>query len=239
MNLIAVTSGKGGTGKSCVTAYTGVALSEAGKKTLMVEQGMTAKSLDIIAATQERAVFDLTDVLSGRCELEKAIVPASYTDNLFLLPGGPGPYRTVDGNGFPALLKALRREYDYVLVDGVDFFAVPPKLFDTILLVTTPDTLSARACQNHARILYDSGVENLRLIINSVPAQIQPIHGADDFDGLIDLIGVQLIAVVPESPKLRYSANNSQMLDEESITIQVFDNLAARLRGQPRPLLIR
>lgn len=239
MNLIAVTSGKGGTGKSCVSAYTGVAMSEAGMRTLLVEQGLDGKSLDIIAAAQNNAVFDLDDIIEGRCSDEKAIAPASYTDNLFLITAGAGLYRPDSEGAFPALLKRMRRQFDYVIVDGPDFSVVPPTLFNTIILVTTPDTLSARACQNRARLLYESGADNLRLVINHVPAQVMPIHGAEDFDDLVNLVGVQLLAVVPQSPKLAYASNSSQMLDEESITIQVFDNLAARLRGQNRPLLIQ
>lgn len=239
LKLVAIASGKGGTGKSCVAAYTGMALSEAKKKTILVEFGATFRSLDIIAAAQHDAVFDLSDVLSGRCELEKAVVPCSHTDNLFLIPAQAGGYRRPAGDAVSGLFRALRSEYDYILVDGVDFEAVPPALFDTILMVTTPDTLSVRACQHLTRDLFEEGAEQVRLVINNVPSQVIPIHGAVDFDGVIDLIGAQLIAVIPHSPKLQYSSNNAKMLDEESATIQVFDNLAARLCGQARPLLIR
>lgn len=239
MNLIAVVSGKGGTGKSCVAAYTGVALSEAGKPTLLIEQGKTAKSLDLVIAAHNEAVFDINDVLEGRCIPHKAVVPAAFTDNLFLMTAGVGPYRPADSKVFADLLKSMQREYDYVIVDGVDFDVVPPSLFDMILLVTTPDTLSARASQSLARELYAAGAEKLRLVINNVPSQVIPIMGVTDFDGLINLVGVQLIAVIPQSPKLQYCSNNAEALDEESVTIQIFDNLAARLRGQPRELIIR
>jgi septum site-determining protein MinD len=239
LKLIAVTSGKGGTGKSCVAAYTGVALSEAGKRTLLIEQGQDGRSLDVITAAQNDAVFDVGDIIAGRCDDAKAIVPASYTDNLSLIPAAAGSYASTDPDAMTALLRRQRRQFDYVIVDGVDFRAVHPSLFDTVLLVTTPDTLSARACREEARALYDAGVKELRLVINRVPPEVVPIHGVEDFDGLVDMIGVQLIGVVPESPKLSYAANHSKMLDEESITIRVFDNLAARLRGDGRPLLIK
>lgn len=239
MNLVAITSGKGGTGKSCVTAYTGIALSERGKKTLLIEQGMSAKSLDVILAAQNNAVFDLGDVFGQRCDLEKAIIPISMANQLFLLPAGPESYVPPDQAAIATLLQSLRYNYEYILIDDPDFHVLPPNIFHKILLVTTPDTLSVRACQNKARQLYEAGGNSLRLIINNVPPQVIPIHGVKDFDDVINLIGVQLIAVIPQSPKLQYSSNNSKFLDGESITIQVFDNLAARLCGQSRPLLIR
>lgn len=237
MYLIAFTSGKGGVGKSCVAAYTGVALSEANKKTVLVETGMAARSLDIIVGSG-KAVFDLGDVLSGACKAADAVA-GTYSPNLFLLPAPAGPYVRPGEGEMQALFKELRREYDYVLVDGPDFGATSPALFDNILLVTTPDLLSVRACQSLARDLYDEEAAGIRLVINDVPTQVAPIPGAKDFDDVIDMIGAQLIGVLPHSPKLHYGANNSLPLDEESITVQIYESLAARLRGQSRPLLIR
>lgn len=237
--LVAVTSGKGGTGKSCVAAYTGVALSVGGKKTLIVEMGKDSRSIDIITAAQNDSAFDLGDVLAERCDPLEAATAASFTDKLSIIPAPCGKYQKADSAQLKEIIKKLRHEFDYILVDGVDFDVLPPKFFDHIIVVTTPDTLSVRACREQVASFYGSGAESVRLVINKVPPQIIPIHGAKDFDDVIDIIGAQLIAVVPESPKLHFSANNSQMLDQESATIQVFDNLAARLRGQSRPLLIR
>lgn len=240
MNLVAITSGKGGTGKSCVAAYTGIALALSNKKTLLVEMGADVRSLDIITASQTRAVFDVADVLEGHCDPEKAIVEATLGEgNLSLLTAPLRPYCRPEPEAVRHMLRLFRQKYDYILIDGVDFSASPPDLFDAILMVTTPDLLSLRACQARARELYSAGAEAIRLVINNVPSLIQPISGVDDFDDIINQIGAQLIAVIPHSPKLHYSANNSAELDEESMTIQVFDNLAARLRGQSRPLLIR
>lgn len=239
VNLIAITSGKGGTGKSCVAAFTSLAMSDAKKNTLLVEMGSNARSLDIITGCQGQAAFDLSDVLEGRCELGKTIAQVPGTPSLSLISAPLGGGYKPHAERMATLIRVLRREFDYILMDGVDFSIVSPQMFDTIIIVTTPDTLSVRACQEHARLLYEAGAANVRLVINDVPPQVIPIHGAQDFDDIIDMIGVQLIGVVPQSPKLHYSANNSEPIDEESITIQVFENLAARLRGQPRPLLIR
>lgn len=240
MYKIAVASGKGGTGKSTVAAYTGMALAAVGKRTLLLELGADARSLDTITGAHEGAVFDLADVLAERCEPEKAVVPAGYGVNLFLLPAAPGAgERPKDAEQVKCLLKTLAGQYDYILADGVDFAVADPAAFDMILMVTTPDTLSVRACQDAVARLEAAGAHSIRLVINNVPPQIVPIYGARDFDDVIDQVGAQLIAVIPQSPKLHYSANNSAPLDRETATVQVFENLACRLRGQSRPLLIR
>lgn len=238
VKLIAITSGKGGTGKSCVTAYTGMALAGEKQKTLLVEAGGNVRSLDLIAAMQPESAFDLGDVLSGGCQLQDAIAATVHTEHLFVLPAPMDGLRP-DPEQFFALMDTLREEYNYVLVDGVDFSVFSPQQFDLILMVTTPDSLSVRACQHLARQLYAAGAQQLRLVINDVPVQPMPIQGANDFDDVIDLIGAQLIAVLPHSPTFAYSANNARKLEDTSIVVRVFDNLAARLRGQSRPLLIR
>lgn len=214
-------------------------MSDAKKNTLLIEMGKDARSLDIITACQGLTAFDLSDVLEGRCELGKTIAQVPQTPSLSLISAPPGGGYKANQERMNMLIRVLRREFDYIFMDGVDFSIIAPQLFDTIINVTTPDTLSVRACQEHSRLLYEAGAASIRLVINNVPPQVIPIHGVKDFDDIIDQIGAQLIGVVPQSPKLHYSANNSEPIDEESITIQVFDNLAARLRGQPRPLLIR
>lgn len=238
MKIIAVTSGKGGTGKSCVAAYTGVALAGTGKKVLLLEQGATTRSLDLILGVQDFAVFNLADVLENRCEAEKAIVPTGFHENLFLLPAGAVPLEPESGPALTELLASLGPAYDYILVDGVDFSMLEPPLFDLVLMVLTPDSLSVRACAQHARLLHGTGVK-LRLVINNVPARVSPVYGAEDFDDILDIVGIQLIAVIPASPKLQYSSNNAAPLHNESLTVRIFDNLAARLQGEQRPLLIR
>lgn len=238
VELVAVISGKGGSGKSCITAYTGIALAAAGKKTLLVEAGASSRSLDIIMAASLESAFDLGDVLCENCTPEEAIAPVGTTGNLFLLPSPVGGF-SPGSEPFAHLLKTLRRQYDFVLVDGADLFALPAGLFDTILMVSTPDTLSVRACQNLAHRLYRQREKALRLVINGVPSSPLPIQGVQDFDDIIDLISAQLIAVLPYSQALAASVSAGTPLEQSSVMPRVFDNLAARLCGSIRPLLFR
>lgn len=239
MKSIALTSGKGGTGKSCVAAYTGAAFAAQGHKTLLLELGDTFRSLDLITGVLEKAVFDIGDVIAGRCEPGKAIVQTGYHPNLYLLPAGIEPMAPVSSAQLRELLRTLENEFAYVLIDGINFSAVSPGLVDVILQVLTPDTLCIRACTQQANLLTEQGARQLRLVINNVPAKVPPMYGLKDFDDVIDQVGVQLIAVIPASPKLQHSANNAGKLDSESITVKVFDNLASRLQGKRLPLLIR
>lgn len=237
---ITLTSGKGGTGKSCVAAYTGEAFAQKGKKVLLVEMGATARSLDLILGAQNDILFDFSDVVEGRCEIEKAVVQTSYNKNLYLLPGPLLPFTfRPEIAWFRDFLGYLENRYDIVILDGVDFHVFPLELADTTLLVITPDSLAIRSTAMHARALYDAGAKDLRLVINHVSSQVMPMYGARDFDDVIDTIGAQLIAVVPESPILQYCSNNAQQLEQGSLTAQVFENLAQRLDGGYPHLLVK
>jgi septum formation inhibitor-activating ATPase MinD len=107
------------------------------------------------------------------------------------------------------------------------------------LLVTTPDTLSVRAAAQKSRELYEAGANNVRLVVNNVPARVVPMKSYRDFDDIVDQTGAQLIAVIPASQRLHHSANNGAELSRESIVPEVFLRLAERLRGKQTPLLIR
>lgn len=236
MKCIVLCSGKGGTGKSCVAAYTGEALAKAGKTTLLMELGEDSRSLDLILGSVA-APFGVRDLLAGRCEASDAIRPVDKAANLFLMSAGHGDLTDVEG--LRRLLQNLSLAYDFVLVDGADIGRFPVQAAGSFLVVVTPDALSIRASADLVRRLYAAGAFEVRLIINNVPPRIVPMEGIEDFDAVINQVGAQLLGVIPASPKLQYCANNGQKLDAESLTVQVFENIAARLAGARRPLLIR
>lgn len=232
---IVMCSGKGGAGKSCVAAYTAEALARQGRKTLLVELGGDARSLDLILG--EGAAFGVRDAVAGHCDPREAVAAVGRTPGLFFIPPGDGE-TLPEPTALRALLRELEPDYDFILIDGA-----PPEPYcgmaDLFLMVTTPDSLSVRACAELSRRLYAGGAREINLIINDVPPRVQPIQGAEDFDGVIDRIGARLLGVAPQSPKLRHCANSGLMLDEESLTLKVFENIAGRLMGRRVPLLIR
>lgn len=238
MKCVVICSGKGGTGKSCVAAYTAQGLARAGKKTLLVDLGADYRALDLILGIQT-AAFGALDYLAGRCELEEAVLPADEVGNLFFMPAGDGEESSPSSDAVFQLLGQLHASYDYILVDGVDWKRFPVKAANLVLMVATPDVLSVRAASEVAGFFYAAGASELALVINNVPARVVPMEGLEDFDRIIDRVGARLMGVIPASPMLQHCANNGLPLSEESLTLRVFDNLAARVSGGRRPLLIR
>jgi len=238
LSIFAIASGKGGVGKSCIAAYTAAALAATGKRVLLSEPRFGFRSLDLIIGVQDDILFDFSDVIEVRCEIPKAIVKTSSWKNLYLLPGPPAPLlQPLEWGQLEWLLQLLQQEYDIVIADGINFGYVSPEIFHTIMLVVTPESLSVRSAAMHNVTL--NAPEQVRLIINNVPARIMPIHSVRDFDDIIDIVGARLLGVIPHSPSLQYASNNAIALNDGSLTLEVFDNIAARLMGQSRKLLVR
>lgn len=237
LNILAVVSGKGGAGKSCVAAYTAAALAKAGKNTLLLELGRDVRSQDVILGLPETALFHSGDAASGLCDITAAT--SRINSNLLLIPAGFSRDEPISQEGLMRILNALPRDLDFLVVDGLDPMTFPFGLTDQALLVCTPDTLCVRASTVLNQALREKGAKDIRLVINRVPPSVQPIKGVADFDELIDTVGARLLAVIPESPKLAFASNNTEPLGEDSLTPQVFQRIAQRLLGQNSPLLVK
>ena len=237
MKCVVVCSGKGGTGKSCVAAYTSAALAVAGKRVLLVELVGNAHSLELILGVKE-AAFGVLDIFAGHCKAGDAILEVENVPGLFFLPAGDGP-PPEDERPLRRLLNSVAEHYDFIVFDSGQLSYLPVTLCNVFLLVTTPDTMSVRASAFLSRQIAGAGAKEVRLIINNIPPRIIPIAGAQDFDDVIDIIGARLISLIPASPNLAYCSNNAQPLNSDSLAIKEFECLAGRLLGKRIPLLIR
>lgn len=234
-----LTSGKGGTGKTTLTALLGAALAARGHRVLVVELSGGPRTMDYVAAVAGQTVYDLGDVCAGRCAPEKAVVSSAVYKGLFVICAPCGgdilaPQRVID-----ALLH-LRAQYDTILLDtgsglGVPF-AAACAVADSALIVVTPDSVSVRdGCQT-AEALREASIP-ARLLLNRVPPALQGT-GVTDLDACIDGVGAQLIGVVPFSTKILCAAATGTPPAKESHAARALHAIAARLCGEYTPLVI-
>ena len=212
---IMVCSGKGGTGKSTVSVLLGACLARLGRKTLLVELDSGLRSVDIIAGVYGRTVYDIEDVLCGRCEGAKAVVPSPLYPGLSVISA---PYEggAVEAAPLGRLLTAMRPYFDFILLDtaagmGAPFTAAST-VADKALLVLTPDPVALR----DGKIVAD------RLLA--------------DLDECIDTVGVQLLAVIPESRVLQLAGANGTVPPAADPAVVAGQAMAKRLCGQRVPL---
>lgn len=239
---IMLCSGKGGTGKSTISVLLGASLARLGRKVLLIELDSGLRSVDIIAGVYGRTVYDIEDVLCGRCDGNKAIVPSPLYPGLSVISA---PYEggAVEAAPLGRLLAAMRPYFDFVLLDtaagmGPPFTAAA-SVADKALLVLTPDPISLRDGRIVAdRLLYGARAQSdVRLVMNRVTRQSfgkrAPVF---DLDECIDTVGVQLLAVIPESRELELAGASGAVPPPTDAAVVAGQALAKRLCGQRVPL---
>lgn len=233
---IFITSGKGGVGKSTVTALLGAALAYLGNKVLLIELDFGLRSLDIILGVQDKAIFDLNDVLVGKCSIGKATVTCEYLPELKLISASVDYFITFSEDDLKNLFEQISSEYDYILIDspaGIgSSFRTALRLVDRALIVVTPDPIAVRDACKVSQILCDHGLTEQRLVINKVKDKYAKLDILPDLDFVIDGVGVGLIAVVPDDVSIVKATSKGERLNKDSMVWKVFNSLAKRVMGE-------
>ncbi len=233
-------SGKGGTGKSTIGVLLGAQLAERGRKVLLVELDSGLRSVDIIAGTSGRTVYDIEDVLTGRCDGDKAVVESPIYRGLSVISA---PYEggRVEASPLAALCTLMRPCYDEILLDTAAGMGAPFRAAEActqkVLLVLTPDPITLRDGRIVADRLIESGKrqEDLRLVLNRTTRQSFG-RAVLDLDACIDTVGVQLLAVVPESPALQRATLSGEAPPIGDAAYRAVAAMADRLLGKRVPL---
>ena len=228
-NVIMVASGKGGTGKSTVAVLLGAELAARGRRVLLVELDSGLRSVDYIAGVYGKTVYDVEDVLNGRCEAGKAVVESPVYRNLYVISA---PYS--GGHILPAALRVFVEKvgpvFDTIVLDTAAGMGVPFEaamgVAHRALLVLTPDPVSIRDGRIVCDALEAGGCPEIRLIINKVPRTLANC-------------GAQLIGVVPFSTEIHTAGATGAPLAPAGRPRLALRAIAARLCGQYTPLVIR
>lgn len=238
-----ITSGKGGVGKSTIAALLGVALSEMGKETLIVELDCGLRSIDVMLGLQDKAIFDLSDILTYKCDVDKATLTCEYAPKLKLISASLDCFVSYNQDDLKILFDKINDRYDYILIDSPaglgKWFRESLKFVDNALVVVTPDPICVRDACKVSQILYDNGVENQDLIINKVKSKFTKLEILPDLDCVIDMVGVKLISVIPDDINIMKFTFKGLRLPIDSIASKIFSNLCNRMLGKNIPLLIK
>lgn len=201
--LIMVASGKGGVGKTTLSAGVASCLARRGRRVLLVEAACGFRSLDLLLGLPASTVFDLGDALEGRCSLGDAIL-VQEESQLRLIPAPGDPFYLPEEERLAAFFRWTQEHWDAVLVDCGPGFSPLDRMLarycSKAVLVTTPKETAARCAARMSALLAREGLDWQRLVINRVPGDFRPTRSLRDLDDVIDLAGVQLLGAVPEHP---------------------------------------
>ena len=234
--VIAVVSGKGGTGKTSFTANVGMALAQLGHPTLCLDCDVGLRNLDIALAMTDRAVMDFTDVMAERCTMEEAVVQHPLQKNLYLLTA---PTRisalSVDREEFRKIFPAIKEKFDYCLVDAPAGLGAGFQLAltgsDRAVVVTTTEESSLRDAQRTVMELQD--MSNLHLVVNRCRKKLlRSLH--QTIDDAIDKAGLPLMGVIPEDETMPLYAGRGTplLMTNNDCAARAYRNIARRIDGQ-------
>jgi septum site-determining protein MinD len=243
--IIVITSGKGGVGKTTVTANLGSALAQVGQKVALVDADFGLRNLDLLLGLEQRVVYTAIDVLAGECTIEKALVKDKRQPNLVLLPAAQNRTKeSINPDQMKELVEQLSKSYDYILIDspaGIEMGfrnAIAPA--QEAIIVTTPEMAAVRDADRVVGLLETEAVKKIRLIVNRVKPEMIQLNQMISVEDILDLLVVPLLGIVPDDERIIISTNRGEPLVlEEKISLpgMAFSNIARRLQGEEVPFL--
>lgn len=240
--VIVVTSGKGGVGKTTTTASLGAALALRGKRVLVVDADIGLRNLDVILGLENRIVFNLVDVAKKVCKPQQALIKSKKSNNLFLLPASQTDEKdVVDEAEVKAALEQYRREFNFILVDspaGIEQgFKNACAAADKALIVSTPEIPAIRDADRVIGLLSARGVEP-KLIINRLDPAMVRRGDMLSIEDVQDILGIDLIGVIERDENVIVSANCGEpvVYNPKSKAGLAFNRIAGRLCGEQIPI---
>ncbi len=243
---IVVTSGKGGVGKTTTTANVGAALAREGEKVVVIDVDVGLRNLDVVMGLEGRVVFDLIDVLEGRCKMRQALIRDKRVENLYLLPASQTKDKeSLDPKIFRPVVRHLIEDegFDRVLIDspaGIEKgFKTAAAPAEGALVVVNPEVSSVRDADRIIGLLEADGVSENRLIINRLRPDMVKRGDMLSVDDIGEILGLRLIGIVPEDEGILVSTNIGEpvaLRKEKSAAGAEFRNIAKRIRGEDVPL---
>jgi len=243
--VIVITSGKGGVGKTTTTANlgTGFALYKQ-KRVVMLDADIGLRNLDVVMGLENRIVYDLVDAANGICRIKQALIKDKRFENLYLLPAAQTRDKTaVSPDQMKKICEELKEDFDYVLIDcpaGIEQgFKNAIAGADRAIIVTTPEVSAVRDADRIVGLLEAAGFEEPKLIINRLRPDMIRRGDMMDVDDMIDVLAIDLLGVVPEDEKIVISTNKGEpaVADETSKAGQAYRNIVRRLEGEDVPLI--
>lgn len=242
--VIVITSGKGGVGKTTSTANIGTGLAKLGKSVVMIDTDIGLRNLDVVMGLENRIVYNLVDVVEGNCRMKQALIKdKKFPSQLFLLPSAQTRDKSsVTPEQMKKLCEDLKEEFDYILLDcpaGIEQgFKNAVAGATRALVVTTPEVSAIRDADRIIGLLESDGMRNIQLIINRLRMDMVKRGDMMSVDDVVDILAVDLIGAVPDDENIVIATNQGEPLaGDSSLAGQAYLNICKRILGEEVPLL--
>ncbi len=241
--VIVITSGKGGVGKTTTTANVGTGLAMEGKKVVLIDTDIGLRNLDVVMGLENRIVYNLVDVIEGNCRIRQALIKDKRFPNLYLLPSAQTRDKTaVNPEQMSKLAKELKEEFDYILLDcpaGIEQgFKNAIAGADRAIVVTTPEVSAVRDADRIIGLLEANEIGRTELVVNRLRADMVKRGDMMSSEDVVEILAVDLLGVVPDDENIVISTNQGEpLVGSKSLAGQAYENICHRIMGEDVPFL--
>ena len=241
--VIVITSGKGGVGKTTTTANIGTGLAQLNKKVVMIDTDIGLRNLDVVMGLENRIVYNLVDVIEGKCRIRQALIKDKRYPELCLLPSAQTRDKdAVTPEQMVALINELREEFDYILLDcpaGIEQgFKNAIAAADRALIVTTPEVSAIRDADRIIGLLEANDIHKIDLVINRIRMDMVERGDMLSKDDVLDILAVDLIGIVPDDENIVISTNQGEpLVGSNTPAGKAYQNICNRVMGKDVPFM--
>ena len=241
--VMVITSGKGGVGKTTTTANIGTGLALLGYSVVLIDTDIGLRNLDVVMGLENRIIYNLVDVVEGNCRMKQALIRDKRCQNLYLLPSAQTRDKSsVNPGQMRKLVEDLREEFDYILLDcpaGIEQgFQNAIAGADRALVVTTPEVSAIRDADRIIGLLEASQLQEIDLIVNRVRMDMVRRGDMMSVADVADILAVNVIGAVPDDEDVVISANQGEpLVDTDTVAGQAYLNICKRITGESVPFL--
>jgi len=239
--VIVVTSGKGGVGKTTTSANVGTGLAIAGKKVCLIDTDIGLRNLDVVMGLENRIVYNLVDVVEGNCRIKQALIRDKKHAGLYLMPSAQTKDKTaVTPSQMIKVIDHLKEQFDYIILDcpaGIEQgFQNAIAGADRAFIVTTPEVSAIRDADRIIGLLEAAGISKMDLIINRLRNEMVKRGDMMSAQDVVDILGVSLIGIVPDDENIVISTNQGEPLVGNDVPAGIaYSNIVQRLLGKTIP----
>jgi len=234
--VIVITSGKGGVGKTTTTANIGTGLAKMGKSVVLIDADIGLRNLDVVMGLENRIVYDLVDVVEGNCRIRQALIKDKRFDELYLLASAQTKDKSaVSPEQMVKLIASIVDEYDYIIIDcpaGIEQgFKNAIAGAHRAIVVVNPEVSSVRDADRIVGLLQNAEIDEIHLVLNRLRPDLIRRGEMLSLDDVVDILAIDVLGVVPDDEAIVTSTNRGEtvVMDDKSPAGASYKNVVERI----------